>query len=340
MKRALCWLGLLIKRLWKRPGYLLIVLAVPLLTLALSLVSAGDRGLVNVTLCRTEESDAAAEALCERLVSRPGVLRITLSENEQAALRSLRAGETDAVWIIGALGEDLSDFARRGWAEGPIRIVEREDTVLLVLARETLYASLFTTLSYELYASLMEERWGETDAQTLRDYYDSGVDFSSLLRLETLSGAAPVENHLVAPLRGLLSLLVLLGALSSGLYAIADARRETFLWLREPLRSLVPPLSHFLAALPVGLAALLALSIAGVSRGFGTELGTMLVYCVLCAVFTELLRRALRREEGFAAAIPAVLLLSLALTPVFAEIRVLQPVKWLLPGWWYLRRML
>ena len=337
MRRLLVWCALLLKRLLRRPAYLAVLLAVPLLTLALSAASHGETGLITAALCREDASDSASAAVEERLQGASGVVRVLCFDSEKAALECLRRGEVDAVWVLGSLTDDLAHYARHGWSDGAIRVIEREDNVLLMLARETLFAALFPELSRAQFSQLLEEDFGETDEAALERYYRSGAVRGEIIRLETLSGQARTENHIVSPVRGLLAVLVLLAALSSALYSIVEQKNEAFVWLSRPKRAALPLLSHLLSALPVGLASLAALYAAHLGRGFGAECLAMLALCALSALFAELLRRLLRAEARYAAAIPVAVLLSLALTPVFAELNVLPPLRWLLPGYWYLR---
>ena len=336
MIRFIRWCALLLKRCFRRPGYLVILAAAPLLTLALLTAARQGSGLVTAALVLTDPEDPAAVLTREDLISSSGAVRVLEYDTPEAALRAVEEGTADAAWILGSLGADLRAYAERGWTDPVIRVAEREDTPLLMLARERLYAALFPALSHAEFDALMGKRFGVTDEETLRERYDFGADLSSMVLFEDLSGGeAEGSAYLLSPVRGLLALLVLLAGLASALYAIGDERRETFLWLSRPGRDLVPLLSHFLAELPAAAAALLSLWAAGLTRGAGGECLLMLAYCAACAVLSEILRRLLGTEERFAALIPAVLLISLALSPIFADLGL--PLSRFLPTAWYLR---
>lgn len=336
MSRFFRWCGLLLKRCFRRPGYLVILAAAPLLTLALLAAARQGSGLVTAALVLTDPEDPAAVMTRDSLAERSGAVRVLEYDTPKAALRAVADGTADAAWILGSLEEDLRVYAEKEWTDPIIRVVEREDNPLLMLARERLYAALFPALSRAEFDALMERRFGVTDEETLRERYDFGADLCSMVLFEDISGREREENaYLLSPVRGLLALLVLLAGLSSALYAIGDDRRETFLWLSRPGRALVPLLCHFLAELPAAAAALLSLWAAGLTRGAGGECLLMLAYCAACAVLSEVLRRLLGTEERLAAVIPAVLLISLALSPVFADLGL--PVRGILPTDWYLR---
>ena len=334
MSRLICRCGLLLKRCFRRPGYLLILAAVPLLTLALLAAARTGSGLITAALVLTDPEDPAAVLTQDDLMNVSGAVRVLLYDTPENALRAVKEGTADAAWILGSLERDLRTYAEKGWTDPFIRVTEREENPLLMLARERLYAALFPALSRAEFDALMGSRFGVTDEAVLRDRYDFGADLSSMVRFEDLSGGeAGAEGYLLSPVRGLLALLVLLTGLASALYALGDDRRETFLWLSRPGRIFLPPLSHFLAELPVAAVMLLSLRAAGLTRGAVGECLLMLAYCAACAVVSEILRRLLRTEERLAAVIPAVLLLSLSLSPIFADLGLPR----LLPTAWYLR---
>ena len=57
----------------------------------------------------------------------------------------------------------------------------------------------------------------------------------------------------------------------------------------------------------------------------------MLLYCLSAAVFSELLRKLCRTQARLGAAIPVLMAVMLALCPIFLDLKVLTPVRHLLP---------
>ncbi len=318
---------LMLKRLLRKPGWAAVLLLMLLLPPALSLIARTDSGLVTVAVAFEDREIELPES---------AVLRYIPCESADGALALVRGGRADAAWVFGDMAEELAFYAQHGWSEGAVTVYEREENVFLRLSREALYGAVFPELSRELYRAVMAEEFGETEESVLRQYYDSAVVETKLVEFERLGGATPEgENYLTAPLRGLLAAVVLIGALASAVYACRDEREDIFLWLPPLRRRLRPLLSHFLAALPLGMAALLSLLLAGLTMGFCRELGLMLGYCAACALFAELLRLLCRREETLGAAIPLVVIATLALCPIFVDLNILRPLRWALPTYWY-----
>ena len=231
-------------------------------------------------------------------------------------------------------------FAQRGRAAA-VTVVEREDNVFLRLSREKLFAAIYPEASFALFKDYLSSELGaeELDRATLRRYYAAGTMTEEILRFETLDGEEidAGDNYLTAPLRGVLAVLLVLCGMASGLYCYEEERSESYVWLPAPARRWLPLLSHGIAILPAALVALLAMKLAGVTVGLGRELLLMLLYLPAAAFFCELLRCLCPREEHYGALIPVLTLAMLVFCPVFLDLRLLQPLRLLLPPYWLLR---
>lgn len=343
ISRFFLWWGLLLKRLLRRPAYLAVLLLVPLFALALSVFAQQESGVLRVALVTEDASDPAAAAAIARLTEGESILLCRVYEDETEARDALRTGRVDAVWIFSAdLQHQLDRFAQRGRASA-VRVLEREDNVFLMLSREKLFAALYPETSFALFSDFLTAELGAEDPEpdTLRRYYRSGTTADEILRFETLEGEAaePGGSYLTAPLRGLMALLLVLCGMASGLYSYREEREGSFVWLPERQRRCVPLLSHAAAILPPALAALAAMKLAGVTVGLGRELLLMLLYLPATALFCELLRCLCPREEHYGALIPVLTAAMLVLCPVFLDLDLLRPLRWLLPPYWYLRAL-
>lgn len=341
IKRICLWSGLLTKRLMRRPAYLAVLLLIPLFAAALALFSRQESGALTVALVLEDPGDRAGCAAVDRLKESGGVLLFREPEDEEAAREAVRTGRADAAWIFRSPLEDkLARFARRGHAEA-VTVIEREDNVFLMLAREKLFAAIYPETSFALFSDFVREELGaeETDPAVLRQYYESGFTTERVLRFETQEGreAETDGSYLTAPLRGIMALLLVLCGMASGLYCYREEREGCFVWLSARRRRWLPALSHLIAIVPAALAALAAMALAGVTVGAGRELLLMLLYVPAAALFCELLRCLCPREEHYGTLIPVITAAVLVLCPVFLDLGLLRPLCMLLPPYWYLR---
>ena len=243
MRRFFLWCRLLTKRNLRRKGYLAVLLSAPLLALLLSLAAKQGGGLVTVALYREDGEDLTAQAAVGRLLAEDGALRCFETESEVQARAAVASGEADAAWLfLDGAEEAVAEFD----ALGPpaVHIVEREDTVLLMLAREKLAASLYPEMSFGIFTRYLRALDPDApDAATLRRYYNAVAVSDPVLEFSFADGGEVAdEQFLSAPLRGLLALLVLLAAFASGLYSFREEERESFVWLPGGKRRLLPVL--------------------------------------------------------------------------------------------------
>lgn len=340
LRRLVLWYGLLSKRLFRRPAFWILLLCVPLLSGALAAAAKQDSGVVRVALVCGAESGPARRC-ADRLLSADSLVRCAEYDTEDAALDALRRAAADAAWIFrDNAGEELERFVDRRGTHGVVRVVEREDTVFLRLAREQLAAALYPEASRVLFRSFLRALPGvpeDSPDVLFEEYYDTAAAEEPVIVFAHLDGsAAGGADYLVAPVRGLLALLMMLTGLASAMAFCADERRETFLRLRAPQRRFLPFLCHISALLPVGIAALLALRFAGLLGPLPRELGLMLLYCAAAAAFSELLRKLCRTAPRLGALIPVLMAVMLALCPVFFDLKRPEILQRLLPPWYYL----
>ena len=338
MRRFFLWCFLLTKRTLRRRGYLAVLLFAPLLALLLSLVAKQGGGLVTVALFREDRQDLTAAAAVGRLLAEDGALRCFETASEAEARDAVSSGEADAAWLFLPGAEDaVAAFD----ALGPkaVHIVEREDTVLLMLAREKLAAALYPEMSYGIFSRYLHALDPNVPNEaTLRRYYGAIAVTDPVLVFSFADGGEVAEGQfLSAPLRGLLALLMLLAAFASGLYSFREEERESFVWLGERKRRLLPVLCHLTAVVPAALAALLSLAVAGLLTDPVSELVSLLLYCLGCALFGETVRLLCRSERLYAALIPLLLIASLLLSPIFLDLTLLRPLQLALPPFLYLK---
>lgn len=341
LRRFFLWSGLLLKRLLRRPAYLAVLLLVPLFALAIALFSRQESGVLTIALVLEDPYDRTARAAVERLTGEESILLFLECEDEEYARESVRRGRADAAWIFRAdLEKKLERFAQRGHAAA-VTVLQREDNVFLRLAREKLFAAIYPELSFALFKDYLASELGaeELDRAVLRRYYASGTMADEILRFETVEGAPvdPGDSYLTAPLRGVMALLLVLCGMASGLYCYQEEQNGSYTWLSARARRWLPLLSHLIAILPAALAALLAMALAGVTVGLGRELGLFLLYVPAAALFCELLRCLCPRQEHYGALIPVLTAAMLVLCPVFLDLKLLRPLRLLLPPTWLLR---
>ena len=141
LKKILLWFLLLNKRFLKKPGLWAILIIIPLLVVAFNAVALQDSGIITVALATEDENDSLANEIIEDIKKDNRLIRFVVSTPDEAEVL-VKDGMADAAWIFPEnLAIKLGDFVED--KQSVIRILEREETVALMLAREKLSGAVF-----------------------------------------------------------------------------------------------------------------------------------------------------------------------------------------------------
>ena len=341
LRRFFLWYGLMTKRLVKKPSYLVLLLAVPVLTVAMTLAAQKDVGLVTVALAGGEK-DAVALQAKEELLSVSGLVRCIPYDSAEEALEAVKGAQADAAWIFREdAGEELRKLVTSSGSRGAVLVVEREETVFLRLAREELSSILYPTASRMTFRDHLASLSGDRplpDDSVLEPYYRTLSEGQQVLVFTYDDGQVqePPGEFLLNPLRGLLSLLVVLSGLASCMFYYAEEEAESFLRIRGAARRLLPLLCHICAMAPVALAGLIAMAVSGMLYSLGWELALSALLCLAAAGFCEVLRRLCRGPELLGAFLPILMMVMLVLSPIFLHFKQFAILRSLLPTVYYL----
>lgn len=347
MKRIGLWFYLLQKRLCRKKSFLVILIAIPLLVLALAGTVKEKSGMIRILLCAKENSGPVATEMINRLVTGTSVILYEKEASIDEACKLLEKKEADAVWIFeDSFEEKLKVFSRTGEKQNLVTIKRGEDSVFLQLAEEQLFGVLFPDLAYEIYDSFIEEKipWTDMTEEELKADYEATRVKENLVQFVYANyenAAEDVENfsYLTVPVRGLLALFVMLCGLASSMYFMQDEKKKVFTCVRIKNRYAFALGYHGIAVLDGALAMLLALAFSGTFTDGFREIGLLILYGMLVTAFCNLLRMICRKQEYLGMLIPVLLLLMLAVCPIFFNFKQLPVLQYLLPPFYYLNAL-
>lgn len=342
IRRVVLYYILLSKRFLKKLSFILLLCAVPVLSLCLRNASRENSGMLKVALCMEDPEDETVRALVEELTHADSVLKCFPVETEGTARKMVESGEADAAWIFqegftGRIEEMIADGMR---GEGPILVVEQEDNVVLQLARIKLFGALYPSLSYALFRDFVHSDLGiDVPEEELRSYYEMYGEERDLFRFAH-SGAEErsVEeaNYVTAPLRGMLAILILVCGLAADMFFLQDGAAGVLDAFSLRTRRRYAYVYQLAAMAPAAAAVLIALFLLGDFGGAAGELLWMALYLADCMVFCNLVRILSGTAGRLGAGIPILTLGMLVICPVFFNLRQLRAVQCLLPPYHYL----
>lgn len=342
IRRMLTRYYLLNKRLFKKYSFLLILCIVPLLVGGIRLLSREESGIARVVLCLPNPEDALASQVAAKLVSEEGILRYLFSDSEEEARRMVVENEADTAWIF---TEDLEDRLRTVAARrriGPVvKVVERKESVSLIFSREILSGALYPAFSYAVYEDYVRSDLGLSDVtkEELRQAYERTLVEGSLFEMAYLDGGQDTEeafHYLQAPVRGILSVWLVLCGLAACLYYMQDEAQGVFSKIPVSRRL---PVSFGVCAVFLSDAVLVVLAackLAGVFTVWHREVISCVLFACATLAFCNLIRLVGNTPERLGSSMLILTAGMLVLCPVFLNLRSFRAVKYLLPSYYYL----
>lgn len=323
------------KRLLRRVGFWVLLALIPVLTFAYSASAQEEAGVVTVALAREDPGDALAKATMEALPESSELIRFVLCDSREQAIDKVRYGKADCAWVFHSdMAENVKRFVRtRSEIDAFVTIYQREEMVLLTLARERLNASLYEAMVKQLYLARLtaeSQSLAAMEEEALLSFWENAQIPGQLFAYRQ-TGSAPAENHLLSPVRGLLAAIVLLGALGSGMYHRRDQEEGTFSYLPYRLAWLPELLGGLWACLALAFSAVVSLTLTGMAQALGKELLCAALLALSCVSFSMALGRFIPSLSAMAALLPLILCAALVASPVFFGINTIAPIGYLLP---------
>ncbi len=341
MSKLFVWLWLINKRLLKKPSFICILAFSLVFVFAFSF-SASDGAMLKVAVA----SEAPGEPLYKEILSsleNGGIIGITEMSRDDA-IEAVVGGKADAAWIFPSglderIGKYVNDVNEDNFV---VTVIQREESVLLQISREKLMSALYPHLSMFMYSSFMELRYPEiSDMGTVEfeQYYDSAsAEGEEMFRIVTPQGSTVSSDKgiLLSPIRGILSVLAVIGGLAVSLYSIRDERDGCFNIVPEKKRFALYVTYNLVAVFDIALVSLAALAISGLAVSFEREILLLSLFVFSAVAFSTFLRIVFAKESVFGVLIPFVAVVSITLCPVFININIPVWLRLLLPTYGYL----
>ena len=336
------------KRLLKKPAFLLILLLVPLLVGAVYIAASdGDSGIVTVALAMEDDSDPVACAVIQRLMTEDSLIRFVLCADAHEAEAMVADSRADGAWIFPRDMEEQSDtFVDHTHKNNAfIRVVQREENILLNISHEKLNAALYPYLSRSLYKSFlgrldgMEGMTNEHAAQIYDSIKAEGEELFEYVYADG-DGSAPTvpeqNGFILSPLRGMLAIMILFACMAAALFYMQDEQRGVFDRLPRASGFVLGVTYHLAAVVMTAAAVLAALMLTGMSGDLWHELPVMGVYALCAAGFCMCLRLLVNNIRLLCALSPLLTVVTAVMCPVFFAAPRLPALQYLLPTYHYL----
>ena len=343
---------LLSKRLFKKAGFVVILLLVPIILAAMGIAARnGDSGIITVALAMQDNDDVLANKIVDGLIDADSLIRFEYCDSPAEASERVENGAADAAWIF---AEDLSakiqKFAGHTHQNNAfVAVIQREDSIFLKLSHEKLNAALYPHVSMALYSEYLLDNViniSELSREELEAFYlavnAEGADLFEFAYADADgSGEEIVDtsnaNFLVSPLRGLLAIMIVLGGVAVAMFYMQDERRGVFDRLPRGTEFSFSAVYHTTAVVIMAAVVFVALLATKIAVDPIYELLTLLVYCACTVGFCMCLRLLLRDIRLFGSVAPILIVIMAVLCPIFFKAPDLPVIQYLLPTYYYIK---
>ena len=343
MQRPLKWLLMLNKRLYKKASFVVIMLFIPLCVFALGIAAEQQSGFVSIVLAQEDNDDPISTELVNSFLSEKSLIRFTRAASPTEAVSEVKSGGADATWIFPADMEmRVAEYASVGSNKKPfIKVIEREENVFLRLTREKLSASLFGHCARVRYIDFARTNIPQlylTDEQLL-DYFDNVSVSEELFTIGSIGdfdADGQSTNYLIAPIRGILAILIILCGMAATIFYMQDERSGTFALVKNKNRIFVSAACVMIAVINIAAVTLLALLLSGIATAVLNEFVCLILYTLCCTAFCLLIMQIFRNLRLFAATIPLFVISMGVFCPVFFDLRQTAILGHLFPPTYYI----
>ncbi|MBE6778422.1 MAG: ABC transporter permease [Ruminococcaceae bacterium] len=334
------WCYLLNKRLYRKMSFV-IMLVLLLAAVCLFAAAAGeDSGFLHVALAQTDPADPLSGEIVRSLMEDDSLILFTRADDPAHAEYLMETGQADSAWIFPAHMQQAVDAFVQTGAPACVRVVEREQNVLLRLSREKLNAALLGHSARAVYLRYARDHLPMlddlSDEALLRYYEETPVSEELFVFGDPVASSGGQSHYLTAPLRGLLGIITVLGGLAAALYSLQDEQRRTFAWVPQRYRLPVDLAGIGMATLNLSVVSMAALWVAGVYLPSLLECVITLLYALSCACFALLLRHLLHRIALLGSVIPVLTVLMIVVCPVFFDLKQVRLLALLFPPTYYI----
>lgn len=339
IKKYLIWFLMYTKRLLKKPAFLILLLLIPTFLPLISVMMKGESGILTIALVN-ENKNETAEKIIGKLTDKESIINYKICNTKDEAVQMVKNKTADGAWIFAKNIREKTD--KYAVSKIPfVEVIEREENISLKISRELLYGALYNGISYSLYKNYVYENILPKDQiseEELEYYYYVSVNTEGIVEIKKLDSEEKTQssNLLVTPVRGILSLMVIICQLAAVMFYLKDRSEGKFDWLSENKR-IIPAFGSLLSAgLLAGITAVISFFVSKMSLKPDKEIISMLLFILASTGFSLVLCCVFKSPAKLGAAVPGIIIIMLALSPVFFSFKELRLVRILIPTHYYL----
>lgn len=351
MKKILTWILLFQKRILKKPMFQITILLIPILLFLLFTFNKSSDSLVRVALISGND-EYSQNFVKDLLDSSNHVISYYQCYDESQMRKDVLTGKAECGYIMpDDMPRKIAQFSSKK-KQGIITAIVKKESISTKIVNEIIYGRLFSERAYPVLKDFINEkqpdRLTSAEDEKMYDAFSKylieplmfSFEYADGSKNDLLNNDDSSHNYYMLPVRGILSVLILVSSMSGVLMLSNDDRKNTWGFIRLSKRPAFNYFYIFMSILPIAICSLAAIFITGISTNVLNEIRLMVLYALLLTGFSSLLKALIKNIYVLCSLIPVTVLLSLIICPVFIDIGSIVPqarfVRLFLPTNYYL----
>lgn len=362
IKQYIIWLRMLVKRLWRQPAYIGLLVLIPILGYAVSVMEQGERGGAAVSVCVEESTWSSRIVDGLKQEDADSVLEFTLCDDVETVEYSVVSSTADCGFVISA---DIEERVMGGDWKKCITVYETAQSSITGMAKERISGVIFQLYSEQCYEDYIGQI-SEDIVDFAMDAYEVHLADDSTFGFRYMNDnqysqynddKSDTYDTSVFPIKGVFAVIIFISGMCGMLEYDKDRQEKRFLrltpnWLTYGVDAWVPTvfvsaavlvclwISDAVRASDGNFSIAELMSVWSVNVWF-SQIGHLTAYQCIIVLYCGILGIILRRPETIAAAIPILSLGNLVCAPVFVNLAAYLPVfavlEKMFPVTYYLR---
>lgn len=325
MKKIILLFRLSCKRFFKKPFFIFLLLFIPLPAFFTSFFPLPDSEIKAVLYI--QEEDSLTQEIVADLTSRKGLYTFYTVPDEASLFHAVETGYAECGYIF---TKDILEKLNDGKMRRLVRAVSSSASIVTSFINETVFAELYEAYTAHLLVHFLEQHpVSELDPKTAEneavriynEHLHDGSTFSfSFASNQETEALLETPKLLLLPLRGFLSVFILLAGLTASLMCYKDKETGVFCTFSRLYQLLFKIFTILVPVFFTALSSLICLFFMNLTVGIAIEVPIMLLYILLVTIFCFLLQAVIKHSISFCAAIPFLILGSLLFSPIIIDL--------------------
>lgn len=322
------WIRKYAKRFLRQKFFLLLLLAMPVGTLWFAYLAHQDQTCVKVGIVN-EQRNLFGTNVGEELLGHQGIIQFCPMNSEEGMKQAIRQGKLECGYLFPA---EMQEKYRQHQYTGVVSEYYRKGSLFHTIAREVVLTGIFRQYGQVMVDEyirhsgffrvehMLENEIVQQYQENLKNQETFSFFFNDQTKVKNQLG-----DYLVAPIRGMISLLIMLaGFCGLSLYR-EDQRRELPAALPGTVGRYLSLISVMIPVFLVTAAGIVSEALCGFGFLSLKEIAYMLIYDIIVVLFCNLLSFTGIREGALWVFALGYVCASAVFTPVFLNLSALIP---------------